>query len=74
MQVAQEPVRPQGCLKTDYAEVFHEPNRGRPLAMQGDLKVREVAHWMQGMAHIWVNGTGEKGKGQCSPNYPWVAL
>ena len=52
MLVAQEPVRPQGYLKIDYAEVFHEPNRGRPLAMQGGLKVREVAHWMQGMGHI----------------------
>jgi hypothetical protein len=46
MLVAQEPVRRQEYLKTDYAQVFHVPNRGRPLAMLGDLKVREAAQWM----------------------------
>ena len=40
MLVAQEPVRLQEYLKTDYAQAFPVPNRGRPLAMLGDLKVR----------------------------------
>ena len=74
MLVAPEPVRHQGYLKTDYAQVFHEPNRGRPLAMLGGLKVREAAQWMKGMAHIWVSEPGEKSIGQCSLKYPWVAL
>ena len=52
MLVAQELVRHQRYLKTDYAEVFHAQNRGRPLAMLGGLKVRGGAHWIQGMAHI----------------------
>jgi hypothetical protein len=74
MLVVQEPARRQEYLKTDYAHVFHVPNRGRPLAMLGDLKVREAVQWMQGMAHIWVNGIVEKSTGQCSPKHPWVAL
>lgn len=72
--MAQEPVRRQEYLKNDYAQVFHVPNRGRPLAMLGDPKVTEVAQWMWGMAHIWVNGAGEKSTSQCSLKYPWVAL
>ena len=46
MLVAQEPVRLQKYLKTDSAQIFHVPNRGRPLAMLEDLKVREVVQWM----------------------------
>jgi len=46
MLVAQEPVRRQEYLKNDYARVFHVPNRGWPLAMLGDLKVKEAAQWM----------------------------
>ena len=73
MLVAREPVRPQEYLKIDYAQVFHVPNRGRLLAMLGDLKVREAAQWMWGTAHIWVNGIVEKSTSQCSLKHPWVA-
>ena len=42
MLVAQELVRRQEYLKNDYAQAFRVPNRGQPLAMLGDLKVREA--------------------------------
>ena len=70
MLVVREPVRRQGCLKSDYAQVFHVPSRGQPSATLGDLKAMEAAHWMLGMAHILGNGIDAKSTGLRSLVYP----
>lgn len=74
MLEAQEPVRRQGCLKSDYPQAFPASRRGGPLAIQGDLEARGAVHWMPDKVHILENELDEKSTGQRSLTYPWDAL
>jgi len=74
MLVAQEPVRHQRCLKSDYPQVFHVSSHGGPLAMQGDLEARGDVHWMPDKVHILGNELDEMSTGQRSLTYPWGVL